>query len=306
MALVSPNPFPPRTPRAAGRDDAAELSDWQAWVGRFAELMQAPLKPAPELTTAQTGGLCMIFAPHPDDECIVGALPLRLRQEAGWRVCNVAVTLGSKPERRQPRWQELEDACALLGFENIRPGEQGLEDVRPDTARLRPALWASHLAQMSELLSQRKPELLLLPFAEDGNATHKGVHQLIGEAIARAGLTTVVAETEFWGTMPSPNWMVETSALDTARLIQALARHRGEVKRNPYHLRLPAFLADSVRRGGELIAGAGSAPPDYAFATLYRLSLWREGRPCGDLPPRLCPAEHGLQSAWLASEDPDR
>jgi N-acetylglucosamine malate deacetylase 1 len=59
---------------------------------------------------------------------------------------------------------------------------------------------------------------------------------------------------------------------DTADLIRALACHVGEVARNPYHLRLPAWLADSVRRGGELVQGAGSEPPRGDFATLYQLN----------------------------------
>ena len=34
----------------------------------------------------------LIFSPHPDDECIIGGLALRLQRESGWRVVNVAVT----------------------------------------------------------------------------------------------------------------------------------------------------------------------------------------------------------------------
>jgi LmbE family N-acetylglucosaminyl deacetylase len=37
----------------------------------------------------------LIFSPHPDDECIIGGLALRLLREAKWNVINVAVTLGS-------------------------------------------------------------------------------------------------------------------------------------------------------------------------------------------------------------------
>ena len=37
----------------------------------------------------------LIFSPHPDDECIIGGLALRLMREGGMRVVNVAVTQGS-------------------------------------------------------------------------------------------------------------------------------------------------------------------------------------------------------------------
>src|SRR6185503_8608134 len=59
----------------------------------------------------------LIFSPHPDDECIIGALPLRLSREAKMRVINVAVTQGSKKERQTGRLQELQQACEFMGFE---------------------------------------------------------------------------------------------------------------------------------------------------------------------------------------------
>ena len=278
--------------------DAEDLARWEAWVAAFAALLGSPAPAAPQ-PAPQAPGHCMIFAPHPDDECIVGALPLRLAREAGWRITNVAVTLGSNKERRAARWAELEDACAVLGFANIRLAEEGFEEVKPETPEARPELWQAQVQAVAQMLKAERPGLLLLPHAADGNPTHRGVHRLITEAVAAAGATTVLALTEFWSTQDELNWMVETSNTDTARLVQALARHVGEVQRNPYHLRLPAFLADSVRRGGELIAGAGSAVPDYAFATLYRLSLWRDGKLASDLPARLCPAGEPMQSAWF-------
>ena len=59
----------------------------------------------------------LIFSPHPDDECIVGGLALRLLREAQWNVINVAVTLCSQQGRRAARRRELRDACKSLGFE---------------------------------------------------------------------------------------------------------------------------------------------------------------------------------------------
>jgi len=50
------------------------------------------------------------------------------------------------------------------------------------------------------------------------------------------------------------------------------------VRRNPYHLRMPAWLQDNVRRGAELVGGQGGAAPDFLFATLYRVRQWKQGR----------------------------
>ena len=74
--------------------------------------LSAPHRPAPSANAP----VALIFAPHPDDECIMGAWPLRLLREAGLRVVNVAVTLGSNLERRAGRWEELQAACSWLGF----------------------------------------------------------------------------------------------------------------------------------------------------------------------------------------------
>ena len=57
----------------------------------------------------------------------------------------------------------------------------------------------------------------------------------------------------------------------------ALSFHVGEVQRNPYHLLVPAWMQDNVRRGGELVGGQGGAAPDFTFATLYRHRKWTAG-----------------------------
>jgi hypothetical protein len=78
--------------------------------------------------------------------------------------------------------------------------------------------------------------------------------------------------------MDAPNLMVESSAADVADLVAALSLHEGEVARNAYHLRLPAWMIDNVRRGAELVGGQGGTAPRFAFATLYRLRRWENGR----------------------------
>ena len=85
-------------------------------------------------------------------------------------------------------------------------------------------------------------------------------------------------ETEFWGAMTDPNLMVEISSDDLADLITATTFHVGEVARNPYHVLLPAWMLDNVRRGGEVVGGQGGAAPDFTFAAIYRLRKWQQGK----------------------------
>ena len=64
---------------------------------------------APQRRTGYNAGmkrLGLILAPHPDDECITGLLPLRLQEEAGFTICAVPVTLGSHRARQAARRKE--------------------------------------------------------------------------------------------------------------------------------------------------------------------------------------------------------
>jgi hypothetical protein len=124
------------------------------------------------------------------------------------------------------------------------------------------------------------PKIIFLPHYRDRNRTHIAVHHLLMDALVQMApaFACHVVETEFWGAMDAPNLMVESSVDDVADLVAALSLHAGEVARNPYHLRLPAWLIDNVRRGSELVLGQGAAVPDFTFATLYRLRRWTGGR----------------------------
>jgi N-acetylglucosamine malate deacetylase 1 len=220
----------------------------------------------------------LIFAPHPDDEVIIGGLPLRLLRELRMNVVNVAVTLGSRVDRQAERWQELKNCCDYIGFGLVAPAELGLEGINPAAKEKDPQRWASSVEVIAKLLHHYQPSIIFFPHDEDWNKTHIGVRRLLVEALGSSGLACQVGETEFWGAMDAPNLMVESSAADVADLVAALSLHVREVARNPYHLRLPGWMIDNVRRGAELVGGQGGAAPRFAFATLYRLRRWENGR----------------------------
>lgn len=221
----------------------------------------------------------LIFSPHPDDECIIGGLALRLMREAGMRVINIAVTQGSNKERQQPRLVELKNACDWLGFELEQTAPNGLEKINPKTRAADPAHWANAVKPITETLARNQPRVIFVPHELDWNSSHIGTHLLVMDALKTLPLSfeCFIVETEFWGQMAAPNLMVESSTEDVADLLAALSFHVEEVKRNPYHLRMPAWMQDNVRRGAELVGGQGGAAPDFMFATLYRLRRWKNG-----------------------------
>ncbi len=219
----------------------------------------------------------LIFAPHPDDEVIIGGLPLRLSREQRCDVVNVAVTLGSRPERRTGRWRELRAACDYIGFRLLAPAPNGLEGINLRARAQQPGQWRASVEAVAAIIGAERPSIVFLPHADDRNRTHVGTHQLVVEAMREhAGLTCLVVETEFWAAMGAPNLMVESTPADVADLVAALSLHAGEIARNPYHLRLPAWMMDNVRRGAELVGGQGATAPRFTFATLYRLRGWAD------------------------------
>lgn len=229
--------------------------------------MDRPPKPA----IAANAPVVLLCSPHPDDECITGALPLRFMRQNGWRVINIPITLGSNPRRQEERWVELQHACDWLGFElqEIEPG--GLSHVTASCRERDPEEWESKQELLAEIIKQYKPTLVVCPNSDDGHATHIGTHHLVLDALAHEAHACWLLQTEFWRAMTHPNLLIESSENDVADLIGALSCHVGEVKRNPYHLRFTSWLADNVRRGAEIVSGAGMAAPNFCFGTLYRL-----------------------------------
>ncbi len=263
------------------------MNPYLEFVAGFARLAQdgraLPLggipHPAPP-SPAADAPVALVFSPHPDDECIVGGLALRLQREAGFRVINVAVTQGSNKERQQPRLEELRQACDHLGFELEQTAPNGLEKITPKTRSQDPAYWAGCVQRIADCLRRHRPRAIFCPHDADYNGTHIGTHFLAMDALRTMppDFACALVENEFWAPMAGPNLMVELAPKDVADMIAALSFHVGEVQRNPYHLSLPAWLMDNVRRGAEVVGGQGGAAPSFHFATLYRLRQWKDGK----------------------------
>jgi hypothetical protein len=173
----------------------------------------------------------------------------------------------------------LSACCDYIGFGLIATRENGLEGINLKAREQKPDEWKRSVARIAEILREQNPKVIFFPHDRDWNVTHIGTHRLVVDAMeSLSNFSCTTIETEFWGAMDDPNLMAESSVHDVSDLIAALSFHAGEVRRNPYHLRMPAWLMDNVRRGGELVGGQGAAAPDFTFATLYRLRRWANGK----------------------------
>jgi LmbE family N-acetylglucosaminyl deacetylase len=262
------------------------MNPYHAFVTQYAQTLAHGAKlPLGEQAAPQHKPLpasapkALVFSPHPDDEVIIGGLPLRLRREMEMNVINVAVTQGSNKARQAERWKELTACCDYVGFGLVATRENGLEGVNTKTRAREPERWAEKAERIAAILREHKPRVIFFPHDDDWNSSHIGTHHLVVDALGRLGaeFSCHTVETEFWGAMDTPNLMVESTEKDLVDLLTALSFHVGEVRRNPYHVRMPAWMIDNVRRGGELVGGQGGAAPNFVFATLYRLRRWRNG-----------------------------
>ena len=263
------------------------MNPYETYIQKLAELtVEAHSYPLggfhdyPVVPRQKGAPVALIFSPHPDDEVIIGGWALRLLRQSGWRVVNVAVTQGSSQKRQQERWRELANCCRCIGFDLQAASATGLEGVNAKTRSGDPERWGSMVQVIAGILSDYTPRAIFYPHQADWNSTHIGTHHVVVDALTSlpASFSCAAIETEFWGQNPAPNVLVESSPEDLAALVTALTWHVGEVQRNPYHLTLPAWMMDNVRRGGEWVGGQGNAAPDFLFGTLYRLRKWTGGR----------------------------
>jgi LmbE family N-acetylglucosaminyl deacetylase len=207
-------------------------------------------------------------SPHPDDELVgAGATLLGLRA-AGWRVVNLACSLGRAAGRARRR-AELTAACERAGFELV-VGD-GLPPIGrdDDLAAAQRALttWIG-----SSIDGLRAP-LVIGPSPHDG---HHG-HEVVGRAIRDAAETRAPLDVMFygvWGELPLPNVLVAFGPDRLADLQCALSAHAGELARNRYDRLVEHRGAANAVLGPERVFGFGSAGGQEPYAELLMHVSW--------------------------------
>lgn len=267
------------------------FDNWVAYVEQFAGLFKMgagiPLQRTQDVSIIQPAATLspkvVICSPHPDDETVTGLLPLRLLQESGVEVLNLAVTFGSDMTRKRQRKKELRAACAVLGF-HWQPieGDFGFDDVTPERRTVDGKGWLKMVDTTISLFERYQPELIVCPHDKDAHPAHVGTNMLVRQALSqytqKHKTGVMLTETEFWSPLENPNLLIGAGIQQAAHLVTALTQHAGEVARTKYHLRMPARMMDTVRRGAELVKGFGSREMDFVFGELYRISRVEDGK----------------------------
>lgn len=222
-------------------------------------------------------GTVLVVSPHPDDEVAGCGATLLMLRDAGWRVVNLACSLGREPDRPR-RSAELEAALQVLRFEGrvADPREPLVESVRT-SARYVGA------------------DLLVSPHIADGHPSHEAV----GRAVAAAGPHLPGIRWWAWGLwadLPAPNLYVPWGPDRLEELLAALRCHAGELARNPYDDLLAARGRVAAILGAERVFGfGGPAVSSLPYADLlaearFTDGAWRAG------PSRLLDPNQPLES----------
>ena len=196
----------------------------------------------------------MHFSPHPDDEVLGAPGGLFELRDAGWRIVNVASSLG-RQEQRERRLSELEEACARARFE-LR-----VEEVEP-----------------AQVLRDLQPELVVAPCPHDPHPFHGEVARAVLAAVASAGAPHTVWLWSIWSGPALPSLAIELTDDRLAEIEHALAAHDGELGRTDFRRLLRARADVSGVVGAERIFGFGSPSLPFAQAELLAELALVEGR----------------------------
>ncbi len=208
------------------------------------------------------------MAPHPDDESLGAPCTLLTLRAAGWRVVNVAVGLG-RPDQRDRRRAELEEACRRAGFDLV------LLDPPADISRTSTTDDRRALAdRLAALLGELRPEVVVGPSPTDGHHGHEITGEALVAAVHRQRAPVRVWQWGLWADLADPNLFVPVSSDHLAAARDALSAHEGELARNDYLDLLEARARVAAILGAERVFGWGAARQPERYAELLHEIEW--------------------------------
>jgi LmbE family N-acetylglucosaminyl deacetylase len=208
-------------------------------------------------------------SPHPDDELLGAPATLMALRDAGWRVVNLACSMG-RPADAGRRRGELAEACREAGFELLIPDEMAPigrdDDLRHAQATLAGAIESA--------VASSGAELLVGPSPHDGHHGHEVVGRAIVDAVESGGSPTEVMFWGLWSEEPVANVLVPFDADRLGEIRRALRSHAGELGRNRFDRLLEGRAIARAVLGPERVFGYGSEGIGHPYAELLSHVSW--------------------------------
>lgn len=233
-------------------------------------------------------GTVLHVSPHPDDEVLGAPATLMSLRDAGWRIVNLACSLG-RPEDRARRAAELEDACRRARFELMIPSELPALGARddPGVAQRRVA------AEVRRVLESSGARMIVGPAEQDGHHGHAIVGRAIVHALEANGAATDRPDAihvmfwSLWRDLAEPNLLVPFGRGRLAEIRNALAAHTGELARNRFERLLEGRAMMNAVVGPERVFGFGGPGISEDYAELLRDVVWSPAGGWRPAPPRV-------------------
>ncbi len=211
-------------------------------------------------------------SPHPDDEVLGAGSTLQLMKNNGWRVVNLACSLG-RMEDRERRGAELEASSLITGIENVIIQPPILIKKTDNMQKAREQVTSA----LTRLLLDLKPEIVVSPQLYDGHHGHDIVAQTVQDVLQSSSPAGVVWwQWGWWRELPHPTLYVPFGEETLARTRHAISAYTGENERNDY---LTAYRGKAMMQpalGSERIFGLGSPrASEEPYAELLTESIWQ-------------------------------
>lgn len=220
-------------------------------------------------------------SPHPDDEILGAGGALRVLAANGWRVHNLACSLG-RPADHERRRTELLRAASKVGFETTILNPPAAISSGDDLEKSAGVVAAA----VTELATQISADIVVSPHPHDGHHGHEVVARGVGQALSSMGDTGPRWWMwGLWSDLPFPSVYAPFGNSIMGELRQGLAEYVGENARTPYNVLHPARAAAYAVLGPERVFGFGSGTAsEQPYADLLTEALriddrWYLGRP---------------------------
>lgn len=215
--------------------------------------------------------VALLVSPHPDDELIGAGATLMMLRDAGWRVVNVACSLG-RPAQRERRRAELEEACRRARFELVIAEALPELSAGDDLAAAQRSLTSLVRAERA----RHGAGLIVGPSPHDGHHGHEVVGRAIRDAVEADGVSARVFFWGVWSELALPTLLVRFEDDRLREVSDALAAHESELARNDFDRLLRSRAEANAVLGPERVLGFGGAGIGDGYAELL-CDLWFDG-----------------------------